>query len=183
MQTYQLVPQGSFAPRDVSKVTLRWSSLPDGRLMLRYRVDGCESLVVPDFRGKGRGDELWQHTCFELFLYDGEGRYREFNFSPCQQWAAYRFAGYRNGREDFEPVVHPDIAHERGRTVFTLTTFLSAKELEGAQMAAATAVIEEEGGRPSYRAMVHNRIEPDFHDPMAFRIRLDTESAGAGDAA
>lgn len=159
-------------PGKVTGVIARWSELPDGRLMLRYRVDGCASLVVPKFRGKGRGDELWQTTCFELFLYDGAGRYREFNFSPSQQWGAYRFSGYRTQQENFEPVLAPEIAPQSGESVFIQTVFLSRKELEGAERAALAAVIEEEGGRPSYWSLVHNGLKPDFHDPACFRIAL-----------
>ena len=159
-------------PGKVTSLSVRWSELPDGRLMLRDRVDGCASLVVPEFRGKGRGDDLWQTTCFELFLYDGEGRYREFNFSPSQQWGAYRFAGYRGQRMDFEPIASPEIAPQSGESVFMQTVFLSRKELEGAERASVSAVIEEEGGRPSYWAMVHNGLKPDFHDPACFRIAL-----------
>lgn len=145
--------------------------------MLRFRVDGCSALLVPEFKGLGRGDDLWRRTCFELFLNDGEGRYREFNFSPSQQWAAYRFAGYRGHREDFEPVISPDIQADRGLSIFTLTAFISQKELAGAQSAALSAVIEEADGRLSYWALAHGGLKPDFHDPSCFRIPLQPASA------
>lgn len=145
--------------------------------MLRFRLDGCAAMVVPEFKGLGRGDDLWKSTCFELFLYDGEGRYREFNFSPSQRWAAYRFAGYRGQREDFEPVLSPDIQSERGLSIYTMTVFLSQKELAGAQSAALAAVIEEKGRRPSYWALVHDGLKPDFHDPACFRIPLRPANA------
>lgn len=163
-------------PGEVTGVSVRWSVLKNGRLMLRYRVDGCGELDVPEFRGRGRGSELWKKTCFELFLYDGEGRYREFNFSPSGQWSSYSFAGYRMGLEDFEPLRTPEINCETGESIFMATVFVSARELEGVQRAALSAVLMEEGGRPSYWAMVHNKLEPDFHDPACFRIALDAAS-------
>lgn len=172
MQTFELKAHPTFAPAQVRSVTVRWAELPDRRLMLRYRVDGCEQLIVPAYRGKGRGDELWKTTCFELFLYDGEGRYREFNFSPSGQWAAYAFSGYRNLDSDLRPRETPDIKHETGSTVFVQTVFLDRRELEGAERAALSAVIEEAGGRPSYWAMAHPELKPDFHDPACFRIPL-----------
>lgn len=177
MQTHRLIPHPNFAPRHVKGVSVRWSSLADGRLMLRYRVDGCDSLVVPEFRGKGRSDDLWKRTCFELFLYDGEGSYREYNFSPCQQWAAYRFAGYRSLDENFDPVQTPEILPERGHSIFMQTVFLSGKELAGAKRAALSAVIEEQGRRPSYWALTHNGLKPDFHDPACFRLALGPPKA------
>ena len=40
----------------------------------------------------GRADELWQSTCFELFLRTpSEENYAEWNFAPSGQWAAYAF--------------------------------------------------------------------------------------------
>jgi len=172
LQTHTLVPHPNFAPRNVKSVSVRWVDLDDGRLMLRYRVDGCASLVVPEFHGKGRAGDLWKHTCFELFLYDGDGRYREFNFSPCQQWAAYRFSGYRMQQEDFEPVLSPEILPELGHSIFMQTVFISREELAGASCAALSAVIEEQGKRPSYWALAHHGLKPDFHDPACFGLAL-----------
>ena len=173
MQTHQLVPHPNFAPGEVSSVSVRWSELPDRRLMLRYMVQGCGKLVVPAYRGRGRGDELWKSTCFELFLYDGQGRYREFNFSPSGQWAAYDFSGYRNLAGNFEPRQTPEIKHEAGESLFIQTVFLDRRELDGAERAALAAVIEEQGGRPSYWALAHAELKPDFHDPACFRIPLE----------
>jgi hypothetical protein len=172
LQTYELEPHPTFVPGQVSGVSVRWSELPDGRLMLRYRVDGCGTLVVPPFHGRGRGDELWKTTCFELFLYDGAGRYREYNFSPTGQWAAYTFTGYRNLAGNFDPREIPELKHETGDKVFMQTVFVDRRELEGAESASLAAVIEEEGGRPSYWALAHGGLKPDFHDPACFRIPL-----------
>ena len=48
-----------------------------------------------------RVDGLWQATCFEMFLkHDDDDAYREWNFAPSGEWAAY----------DFEPT-----ADEHGR--------------------------------------------------------------------
>lgn len=172
MQTLELTPHPAFHPAKVTGVSVRWSQLNDGRLMLRYRVDGCGDLVVPPFKGHGQADELWKTTCFELFLYDGAGRYRELNFSPNGQWAIYSFAGYRNRAGDAVLRDHPEIKHEMGESVFVQTVFVDAAILLGAERAALAAVIEETGGRPSYWAMAHNGLKPDFHDPFGFRIPL-----------
>ena len=172
LETHRLVPHPNFAPGDVKAVDVRWAELPDGRLMLRYMVHGSAGLVVPPFHGRGRGDELWKTTCFELFLYDGAGRYREFNFSPNGQWAAYAFSGYRIADGNFEPRQIPEIKHEMGANQFVLTVFIDRADLQGAETAALAAVIEEKGGRPSYWGLAHNGLKPDFHDPACFRIPL-----------
>lgn len=173
VQTLELKPHPAFAPARVTGVSVRWSELDDGRLMLRYRVDGCGALVVPPFRGHGQADELWKTTCFELFLNDGDGRYREFNFSPGGQWALYAFAGYRHRAGEAVLRDFPEIRHERGENVFVQTVFVDAAILLGAESAAVSAVIEEEGGRPSHWALAHNGLKPDFHDPFGFRIALN----------
>ena len=178
MQTYDLMPHPAFAPGKVSAVSVRWSRLPDRRLMLRYRVDGCAELVVPPYRGAGRAEELWKTTCFELFLYDGAGRYREFNFSPSGQWAGYEFSGYRNRTGEADLRDGPQIRHEAGDTVFVQTVFVPSAILEGAERAALAAVIEERGGRPSYWALAHPGLKPDFHDPACF---VATLAAPAGE--
>lgn len=172
VQTLELTPHPAFHPAQVSGVSVRWTQLADGRLMLRYRVEGATSLVVPPFRGHGQADELWKTTCFELFLYDGEGRYREFNFSPSGQWALYSFNGYRNRADGAVLRDHPEIKHEQGDNMFVQTVFVDAAILLGAERAALAAVIEETGGRPSYWALAHNGLKPDFHDPFSFRLPL-----------
>lgn len=172
METYRLVGHASFATKHVSGVSVRWEKLRDGRLMLRYRVEGCTTLVVREKREADRADELWKATCFELFLYDGKGTYREYNFSPSGEWAAWRFTGYRNGREDIDPVFTPEILAETGNNLFMLTVFLAGSELRGAQAAALSAVLLEADRRPSYWALSHSKLQPDFHDPACFRIRF-----------
>lgn len=172
MQTFELKPHPTFQTAKVSGVSVRWTQLNDGRLMLRYRVDGCAVLTVPPFKGHGRAEELWKTTCFELFLYDGDGRYREFNFSPSGQWATYSFSGYRNLEGEAPLRDHPEIKHDMGDSVFVQTVFVDSAILLGAERAALAAVIEEDRGRPSYWALAHNGLKPDFHDPFGFRIPL-----------
>lgn len=172
MQTHQLVAHPTFQPGAVRGISVRWAELPANRLMLRYMVEGCSQLVVPPFKGRGRGDELWKTTCFELFLYDGQGRYREFNFSPSGQWAAYELSGYRVAAGDFQPRQAPEIKHEAGDNLFVLTVFLDQRDLAGAELAGLAAVIEEQGARPSYWALEHGGLQPDFHAPAGFKLTL-----------
>ncbi len=168
MQTHRLNFHPAFHPAGVRQLAVRWGRLTDGRIMLRYRLDGCEGLVLPPPRAPVRADELWRTTCFELFLADPGGHYREYNFSPDGRWAAYAFAGYRNRIGNHDPVLPPEIAVEIGRSVLTVTVFLSGDELAGATRAALTAVAEEQGGRLSYWASKHPGLKPDFHDPTCF---------------
>ena len=56
----------------------------------------AERFVIPPVREPWRKDELWKTTCFEAFFAaaDADG-YREWNFAPRGNWAAYDFTGYR----------------------------------------------------------------------------------------
>src|SRR5262245_27252521 len=69
------------------------------RLTLRYIVTGkLKKLRVPPVTTSVRADELWRHTCFELFVRPSpDAAYYEFNISPSTQWAAYQFNEYRSG--------------------------------------------------------------------------------------
>ncbi len=167
MQTHSLVAHPAFMPAKAERVAVRWGRLADGRIMLRWRVDGAQALVVPKPAAPVRTDDLWKTTCFELFVSLGDGRYREYNFSPSGQWAAWDFSGYRSRSGDHAPLAVPEIAFDSGANVFTLTVFLSGQELAEANHAALTAVLAEDR-RLSYWALRHPRLEPDFHDPTCF---------------
>ncbi len=83
----------------VQRSTSRSRSRSPGILTLWYTVTGdLDALVIPAPVPERRVDELWKSTCFELFLKPlDSSSYLELNFSPSSQWAAYEFAGYREG--------------------------------------------------------------------------------------
>ena len=69
------------------------------RLLVEYVLEGeIDLLRIPAARPPRVAERLWQHTCCELFVARAyEPGYREFNFSPSGEWAAYAFAAYRDG--------------------------------------------------------------------------------------
>ena len=179
MGTYRLKPHPSQPPRAIASVDVRWTEFVDGRLMLRWHVDGQAALAVPGFGGTGRGDNLWEATCFELFVAGPQGTgYREYNFSPSQRWAAYGFDGYRDGRRDLDMAEPPIISHASGDQLFVQTVTLPDSVLAGGVVVGLNAVIEEKCGRKSYWALAHPAGDaPDFHDPACFAMRLDAPDA------
>lgn len=69
---------------------------PDGGLVFSYRLQGDMARLRIPAGVAGRGDRLWEQTCFEAFIAPrGATAYVEFNFSPSGQWAAYAFSDYR----------------------------------------------------------------------------------------
>ncbi len=133
-------------------------------------------LRFPQAATSGRADELWRHTCFELFLRAEAGdNYVEFNFSPSTQWAAYGFTNYREG------VANLNIAPQVSITAAAASLELRAafelgalnEMLSGRLRIGASAVIEEVNGDKSYWALAHPPGKPDFHHLDCFALRWE----------
>ena len=149
--------------------------MTDAWMRVRWRIDGSEKLVVPSFAGKGRADDLWQTTCFELFIMprDGTPGYSEFNLSPSERWAAYDFTGYREGMAERAMIAPPQSQESRHAHILTFDVQLRASVLPPRPLQLGlTAVIEEEGGVKSYWAIAHPPGAPDFHAPTCFAATL-----------
>lgn len=151
---------------------------PGPALLCRYELHGeVGRLRVPAARTGRRADELWEHTCFEVFAAAPGGGYYEFNFAPSLEWAAYRFSGYR---EDMTPAAlarAPGLKARRTPDKLELTAHLYLEGLAGLAgggqlRLGLSAVIEDDGGRLSYWALHHAPGNPDFHDPDAFALEL-----------
>ncbi|HEX3667308.1 MAG TPA: DOMON-like domain-containing protein [Rhizomicrobium sp.] len=150
-----------------------------GTLAVRYFVAGdMGGLKLPLPIGPLRTDELWQHTCFELFLRaPGQDSYYEFNFAPSLQWAAYSFDSYRQGMRPLE-IAAPRIEMRQDADSFELQAVLAPAGSPGFDARsewslALSSVIEEASGQISYWALAHPPGKPDFHDAAAFTICLN----------
>ncbi len=172
MGTYHLTAHHDAPPSGVRSVDVRWVETAEGRLMLRWQVAGCEQLVLPAFAGKGRAEGLWQTTCFELYVMaEGGLAYDEYNFSPSERWAAYRFDDYRAGMRDLAMATAPTISGASGEKLYVLTVTLDAIP-RGRVRVGLSAVIEEDDGAKSYWALAHPPGKPDFHHPTCFALTL-----------
>src|SRR5689334_13870828 len=137
---------------------------------LRYVVTGeIARLAIPEAAAPERADELWKRTCFEAFATLSAG-YREFNFSPSTQWAAYDFDRYRAGMRPAE-VLAPRIEGRHGQEHYELSVAFDLPG-EGRRRVALTAVIEEADGVKSYWALKHAPGKPDFHQADGFALEL-----------
>jgi hypothetical protein len=150
-----------------------------GNLVLRYVLTGRMSEVrIPPLAALSRADALWHRTCFEAFLCaPPEEVYYEFNFSPSRQWAAYRFAGYRNGMTVVYECSAPHIEVRTDAHRCELETSLDLHRLDHLPRDAAwrlglSAVIEDVHGNRSYWALAHPPGKPDFHHPDCFACEL-----------
>jgi hypothetical protein len=152
-------------------------------LALRFVLQGdLASLRIPvkqrGERACRRVDALWRHTCFEAFLMTGDGPgYREYNFSPSGEWAAYAFRDYRQAvdtelavvSDESAPVIRVHTSAQR----LTLEVSLKPLPLYGSLRLGLSAVVEAVDGGLSYWALRHPPGKPDFHHVDAFALQLD----------
>ena len=165
----QLISHPADSPGAIIAVDAHVTRAPKG-LMLSYTLTGdIGALALPEKGEPGRADELWQTTCFELFLRSAGTAYREYNFSPSGEWAAYAFESYREGRREFPAQIA--IATDGDQGSFNLTASLAA-DLAGITRIALAAVIEERNGHKSHWAITHTAGRPDFHHDACFALPL-----------
>ncbi len=132
----------------------------------------AERFVIPPGAEPARADELWRTTCFEVFLGEADAdNYREWNFAPSGEWAAYDFTAYRAGMANADIGAAPYIRVEDNLTWWTLGATIALDT--GWQSALGlSAVIEERDGTKSYWALAHAAGPPDFHDRDCFIAQL-----------
>lgn len=155
------------------EVDLAWTA--PGKLVVSYVVTGdIAALKLPPRARAAHTDELWRHTCLEVFVgeVDGVGYY-EVNMAPSSQWAAYGFSGYREGMTPVEPFDDPGVSIKADGGRFTLSATLAMGDLPGLRPDAAwrlalSAVIEQMDGLKSYWALAHPAGRPDFHHADGF---------------
>ncbi|HEY0625210.1 MAG TPA: DOMON-like domain-containing protein [Allosphingosinicella sp.] len=144
-------------------------------LRVQFQVTGAvQQIEYPQPAKQERMDELWRHTCFELFLAFGESDYREFNFSPSKQWAAYAFSGYRSGMARLD-IPEPRIELSRDLRPEGLAAWVTldpAVPTDVPWHIGLSAVIEDRRGRTSYWALAHPPGKPDFHHRDCFTLEL-----------
>lgn len=147
-----------------------------GLVSLSYVVTGrIPELEIPPRASPTRRDELWRHTCLELFVRapDAPG-YVEVNLSPSSEWAVYAFTGYRQRAAD-PAVPAPFIDAEGGRTRFELTATLDLSGLlppDAPWRVGLAAVLEARRGGLSYWSLAHPPGRPDFHHADGFALAL-----------
>jgi hypothetical protein len=128
--------------------------------------------LVPQSEEPGRAEELWKTTCFEAFLrVHGADGYREWNFAPSGQWAAYDFSGYRADMMQGEALSPPYIRIEDNFTWWSLGASI-AVPAETRWQLGLSCVLEEANGTKSYWALAHPSEKPDFHAAGCFTAHL-----------
>ena len=147
---------------------------------VRYIIAGrLEHVRVPEPRPPRPADQLWEHTCCEMFVRSsGAVAYHELNFAPSGEWAAYAFERYRHGAQAAIAALAPEVSVRRVPGALELSARMRLGQLSPAYTSARlaialAAVIEDEDGTLSYWALVHPPGKPDFHHSDSFALELD----------
>lgn len=159
------------------------SAARDGEAGLRFRyvLEGdIDTVRIPALSVARPTDELWKHTCFEAFIASHGEEYRELNFSPSTEWAAYSFASYRKGMAPVALASSPRIEVTRSGTQLIVEVRVASAGLlpeswcaPGARLRISlTAVIEDANGRIAYWALKHAPDKPDFHHAAGFILEV-----------
>ena len=160
------------------KASVHWER--GNYLTVTYTLEGAvEQLMIQPEGATRRGDDLWRHTCFELFVgAKNDAEYYELNFSPSGEWAAYSFRDYRVGGPCDGDEVEPEITAQRDAASFELSAAIRLDGLSGIQRdfylwIGLSAVIEDVRGTLSYWALKHPSGKPDFHHPDNFALEFE----------
>jgi hypothetical protein len=160
-------------------INVRVSRRQSDTLVLQYVLMAeMPGIRVPFAPSPGRADGLWKHTCFEAFIaIAGTPGYCELNFSPSQQWALYRFSGYRERMSPTDVTVPPELNVRCFDDRLELDAVVRLPELIALEAGrtlklALTAVVEDDSGTLSYWALKHAPGKPDFHHPDGFVLEL-----------
>ncbi|HEY6862828.1 MAG TPA: DOMON-like domain-containing protein [Burkholderiales bacterium] len=151
-----------------------------GALAVAFTIEADpRRLRIPPPAAPRFADELWKHTCCEVFVARrGASAYHEFNLSPSGEWAAYAFRAYRERADLDIAALEPGIVVERSAAALELEATLPLGRLSPGHASAPlalglSAVIEDAGGALSYWALAHPPGRPDFHHTEAFALDLE----------
>lgn len=177
MPAVSLTAHPASADPAIQSIVVHCDLSPEGQLQVLYRLEGdTEGLAIPPAKpAPERLDELWQHTCCEVFMADGHGPgYWEANFSPSGDWALYRFTTYRRGMTAPAIARPPVITVSRDRACLQLLAELDLAGLGGPnpERLALATVVATRAATTSYWALRHPPGPPDFHHPDGFALRL-----------
>lgn len=169
-----LVRHPDTPPGAIHTIEAELLRVPGGAIASFRAIGDVSRLVVPPPAPPVRTDELWQTTCFELFVAGGASSYREFNLSPSGAWAALRFDDYRQGMANAEAEVEVNLSHNH--KILTLEAKILSQFPLSVQVG-LTAVIEEVDGAIRYWSTAFAPGKPDFHVAAVRSLLFDGVSA------
>jgi hypothetical protein len=169
MHMLTLHPQSSTG--SITKIQANIEPITGGCRATFVAIGQIDAMRVPAIEAdRGRHDNLWKTTCFEIFWQpEDQTRYREFNLSPSTRWACYDFddfrVGMRNAPANVEIVVMVSDTELR-----VTATILS--DLPVPARVALNAIIEDGDGVNRFWALDFPDGAPEFHSPVCRQLAL-----------
>tara|TARA_R110002072_G_scaffold64203_5_gene159696 strand:- start:28071 stop:28577 length:507 start_codon:yes stop_codon:yes gene_type:complete len=146
-------------------ITVEVKICSDGALTLfewsLYGEDAKEVILPKKEDVSSRKDNLWQHTCFEVFQKHENG-YDEVNVTTSHHWNTYAFESYRS-----KPLKKSKLEVQNIQTNTTETTISYELDLKDESLLGLCCVLETKKDT-YYFALKHSIEKPDFHDPISF---------------
>jgi hypothetical protein len=179
---HSLKPHTDSPSRSIAAITVDLKRPSASAIELHYVAEGdIGGVAIPPHAESRHVDDLWRHTCFEVFLRDPAGTgYAEFNFSPSTEYAAYGFARYRGGRSN-QDGARPEVSFTSGDRRMELRASVPISRVEhinpeGPLLLGISAIIEDKDGTKSYWALAHPQGKADFHHIDCYALALAPEN-------
>jgi hypothetical protein len=170
-----LIPHPTTLPDQHFRVRCAVERRLRSTLSAAFEVTGSiDNIVWPDRSPSAFRFELWQTTCFELFVeVPGTNFYLEFNFSPSTQWSAMKFGSYRGKCTPLRDVQLSLFQTYQEPEKLSVQVEFSTPDLastvdQTALRTGMAAVIEEKDTNITYWALTHPMPRPDFHKAQGF---------------
>ena len=171
LASFTLLPHPRCDRGTVSDFSVTARRASPNRLEIHFTLHAdLAALALPQPRPPVRADGLWKHTCFEVFVCRAGGsEYREYNFAPSGDWAAYQFSSYRSG---MTAAPEAPVQAQWSFAAHSLDLIVVVECPNDALRLGCSAVIESKAGVLSYWALKHASEKPDFHAADGFIAEL-----------
>ena len=173
---FSLIPFGDLPSPEIEIVGFIFRDRD--RLNIQYQLQGelSDIIIFQPTLTPTRQYDLWEHTCFELFLrLENTTKYWEFNLSPAGDWNVFYLTDYRqNMSEEMAIAALPFEVSQTTKSLQLILNFDLNSIIKSEQNidVAITTVVENKERELSYWALAHRAIAPDFHHPDSFILSL-----------
>ena len=156
-------------------------TLVQNSIAIHYQLTGeYEKVAIsPVSPAPERTDQLWEQTCFELFISSADNTsYWEYNLSPSHHWAVFRFSDYRQDKTDELSIKNITINTRMNYgESFELDALLPLPKplIDKKLRIAVSTIIQDNNDVIYYYALTHCNQQADFHNKRSFTISLEPE--------
>jgi hypothetical protein len=160
-----LVLHSDCSPGSITRIDAEIEATPTGCRVLFSAAGDVARIKIPDTQtDRGRFDDLWRTTCFEIFWQPAGGSfYREFNLSPSMRWACYDFDRFRTGMRNAPTQIDIDVVVTA--ETLRLEAYIES-DLPVPASIALNGIIEDADGVNRFWALAFQDGEPEFHSEI-----------------